>query len=694
MINTIKKFKPFFLNEKLILILILCFAYLIRVLPYNLGYNLPLTDDAMLDYSQVKYIEENGSIDFFDLDQDFGSFPILHLLVYFLSLTGVSSLKIFLFIPQLLPVIGLFFYYLFLKNYFSNKVSLLSTFLIAVFIPSIYWGSQPVRETVGLFFFPLVIYLLDLYFRKIELKRSILYWTLLVVALGLLVFTHHWSSLMTFIWMVTYPFLFLDNKKYIGKCLLLASIFIVSCLAYWFVVFQFVYTLLRELSTNWVSFILLAVVFVVFLSFIRRYHNGLSEFKTKNLVLILSTVLFLFFFYFVFYVAPTSYSLPVLFAIALYLIFINYGFFFSRDQAVDRMVLFAIPYFGFLMVGLVYSLLLFDIRQMVFDPFRIIEFIIFPLSAVASVGLKQANKEFKFLLPVVGIVLVGFSVFAYPSKFIFGTNLKGSIFYDVRSDIRFLSSSERELIDWANNHNIKVYSPRPEVLMYQRVFGSDSDSYAYLVSESELSLFDNYSSIKDSVLKIKHPAYWAYTNLNEDLMVIRNKDSYLVSSAQYSVVDIDESGPDVKSIFVLQVIQDMIKLSINNFNRTNRIYAYNLPQIRSIEILELNGRPLFHDLPKSLEPGELYESKAIFENTGTITWKKDEVTLIELLSGSEIGLKEDVGPGQRAVFTKKYYSDNNFVRPRELTFRLRLRHKTLGEFGTELFIPIMFIPAK
>jgi hypothetical protein len=120
-------------SEYFIIGVIIIFAYLIRVLPYLLGYDLPFAEEGMRDYQQVLYLISHNAPNLFGSYFDYGAFPILHLIIFVFYKLGADSLCAFLFIPQAFAAAGIFFYYLFLRKYFKPKESLLACFLIAAF---------------------------------------------------------------------------------------------------------------------------------------------------------------------------------------------------------------------------------------------------------------------------------------------------------------------------------------------------------------------------------------------------------------------------------------------------------------------------------------------------------------------------------------------------------------------------------
>ena len=272
-----------------IIILIIVLAYLLRVLPYLLGYPIPITDDSLRDFQQVKYLIDNNRIDF---STEYGPFPVLHVLVYGVSKLGIDPMKVFLFVPQIFASLGILFFFLFLRKYFSSKISLLACFLIAIFGPHIYWSAQPVRETMGLFFFPLVIYLYD----KVFIEKNSKDMFLLFVSFVLLIFSHHWSTLMTMGFLFFYNIFFINSRKKQIYSFIIVGAFSLLSILYWYFASKIVIILILKLFQIAIPFIFLSLIFILFLFWIRKIDFDI--FKNKYIFLasiIIAILVFLFF---------------------------------------------------------------------------------------------------------------------------------------------------------------------------------------------------------------------------------------------------------------------------------------------------------------------------------------------------------------------------------------------------------------
>src|SRR3989338_8427552 len=120
------------------LILILIATFLLRVIPYLNGYLYLLTNDSMLDFQQVQYLQNNNQL---ALYHPYGRSFTLHMIVYVVSeFSGISAWYIDMFIPQLISSLGLLFFHLFVRRYFEEKYSLIAMVFIATFGPNIWWS--------------------------------------------------------------------------------------------------------------------------------------------------------------------------------------------------------------------------------------------------------------------------------------------------------------------------------------------------------------------------------------------------------------------------------------------------------------------------------------------------------------------------------------------------------------------------
>lgn len=493
-------------KEYKILILILILAYILRVLPYLMGYGIPITDDSLRDFNQVKHIIENKKINFND---PYGVFPILHIIVFLVSSTGINALKVFIFFPQIFPVAGIFFFYLFLKKYFPAKQCLFASFLVTVFGPHIYWGSQPVRETIGLFFFPLIVYLFDKETEKGSLSKKVL----LIFSFILLIMSHNWSTLMTLFFLVFYSVFFLKKRAYAFS---LISVFVVLTFSYWGLVFNFAFTVIFDLLKFPALLLILPFLFLIFM--IRKFN--LDEIKKTKYFIFTIIILLLMVLILTglmsFRYAPQVFINPV---IILFLAIV--GFFSTKNEDLNSVSKITLSYIVFPVASIIY---LYIFKVEVFDTFRILEFLIFPLSILAAYGFfviyGKINKRYFLYLIIIILILSG--TFIYPPIFIYKTNFANTPLYDIRSDIRYIPEKGFELIDWANKNKYNVVSNNYVIKEYQDVFYAEKHENLILISEQDYRIKEQYKKVKDKKLGIPDPEN--LINKTANLAVVYSND--------------------------------------------------------------------------------------------------------------------------------------------------------------------------
>lgn len=534
----ILKIKDFFKKDSTILFLIIFLSYILRILPYLFGYSIPFTEDGLRDFQQVKYIIDNNHINFFTSYQSYGAFPILHLLVVIISYLGLDPLKVFLFFPQILSSLGLIFYYLFLKKYFNNKQSLLACFLIAVFIPHIHWSAQPVRETLGLFLFPLIIYLFNGFIT--EKKISIKYFSLLILSLILIIPTHHWSAIMVMVWLVAFSFFFTTNIKKIIISLLITIFFVVFNLIYWHYFFPLSFTLIGNLISHidLIQIVMVLLLFLLIWIFKKADLNKLKNQDNKrNSFLLIIILLWLM----AKNMLPLNYPIQIWLHFLMFITFIFIGFFYNKDRNLNKFFAVAIFYSYFILIVLVFNFFNnINIYSLPFDPFRTFEFAIFPLSIVAAMGLLNILSKNHYLKVAIIVILIVSATFAYPPIFIYGKTFINTPFYDIRSNIRYISAGEMDLIKWANDHGYNVEANRPEIRSYQATFYKWQNKKITIITSSDKILQEKYSYIYDPIIRVE-----AYENkdLNQNQILYQNNDGLLID-LRYNASFVSQNIPE------------------------------------------------------------------------------------------------------------------------------------------------------
>lgn len=524
----LQRIRNFLKKEKALIAFIVILAYLLRVLPYLLGYSIPFTEDGIRDFQQVQYLIDNNRINFRGSYYNYGAFPVLHLLVFAISRLGFVPMKVFLFIPQIFPTLGILFFYLFLKKYFPIKHSLLASFLIAVFGPHIHWSSQPIRETIGLFFFPLIVYLFDREVTDQSIGKGIRNRILLAISLVLMILSHHWSSIMIMGWLLFYSLFFLKDNRRLSSALSIIGAFLFLALIYWYFAFSLAFTLIFT-PFQMLSLVLLIIglVFAVGIFLLRKFNldkikNNWWRFSfllllTLSLLIILGNKM-----------VPLDYPLQIWMMFLVFLIFTFIGFFYTRQQRLNDIAAINIFYLSIWIIAI--SLCIFkerNLAQMPFDPFRTLEFAIFSVAPIAAAGLLIINKKIRYLMPTLAIILIFLATLIYPPIFIYKNSFAGTIFYDIRSDIRYISDDTLDLIHWANDHAYNVISNIPEIRGYQETFYPTRKQKVCIITASDYIIKENYRYINDPILKIAHPQEWM-GEIDDSTIIYANEKGCLV----------------------------------------------------------------------------------------------------------------------------------------------------------------------
>lgn len=612
--------KDFFRQNSTILFFIVLLAYILRILPYLLGYSIPFTEDSIRDFQQVKFILDNKQLDLLGSYQDYGAFPILHLLVVGVSFLGLDPLKVFLFFPQILPSLSLIFFYLFLKKYFPIKHSLLACFLITVFIPHIHWSAQPVRETIGLFLFPIIIFLFDKFVTEKFNQKNFL---LLILSLIILIPTHHWSAIMTITWLTGFSFFLAPSIKKFYQSLLLIIIFTISNLIYWYYLFPISFTLIKNLIIH-INFIQLITIAILIFIIIMLKNTDLNKLKNKdnrrNSLLIIFILLWLV----TNNILPLNYPLQIWFSFIIFLILIFIGLFYTKNQQLNNLLAITIFYLFFILMALTFNdFKNVNINSFPFDPFRTFEFAIFPLSIIAAFGLLKLSNRLWYLKFIILPLLILSATFAYPPIFIYGQTFINTPFYDIRSNIRYISDGEKDLVKWANDHGYNVASNRPEIRSYQATFYPIYQARKKLVTNSDKILEANYDHIRDPILMVE--PYNQNQAIDEGEIIYKNNDGYLIS-------------------------------------------------------LRYDSKFLYHNIPTILDSGSHQTFSIKMINTSDKAWHKEDnylMTTDNKVFNFQL-VEDQVNPNAIGTFTEQFDIP---TRPRKYEFRLRIYREGLGFFG-------------
>ena len=512
----------------IIIIVILLMGFMLRIIPFLQGYTLLIGGDAKRDLVQTLYILQNGAIDWKD---SYGAFPVLHLLVATASIIfSLDPELVSSFLPQLVTVLGLVFFYFLLREYFDLKISLLGLFFAAVFGPTIWWSAQGVRETIGLALLPLQMDFLS----KSLKEDKVLHFICLYIVTIVLIFTHHWATFIVII--TTGIFILYLYKRNVKAWAYFFSMLILSCL-WWLIVMPFLFHLFEKAlliaSTNpFLIFILLVIVSILFLFIFEKikipsqtyFSRVIESITTDSLIFVLfytsifciAVVLLTFASTFLVFEYPIQeylsiFALFYLSGIGVILSLIKmekrgYVFIFSS------IALFGIIISGFFIGG----------NYVVFDPLRVIEFLPFYLAPFAAGGVVYFYTRFLYervnLLIGLLCILAIFGLLIYPPIFLMQEHLNSeNIFFDIRDYIKYTPPEGIAALDWAENRGIYLYSQNYEHTREMDIlfFNIEPLSEGYLSS-----VYDNIIMDSKSKIQITDISYWAY---DASVLIGKNK---------------------------------------------------------------------------------------------------------------------------------------------------------------------------
>lgn len=462
--------------------LVLILAFVIRVLPYANGYENLIMGDTIREYEQVLYILENEEINFSFI---YGMYPAIHLLIAESSLlTSLDPDFLFRFLPQFFAALGCIAFFLLIKEAFDEKIALVSSFLLATFGPNLLWAMKPVRETLGLFIFP---FLLFLYWKAEKEKKYLLPLVLLnIVAL----FVHHWSLLLLLLFVGVFV-LYSQNR---GILFIYLGTFI-SAFVYFYLTLNIFKNILPSFEILLVVLAIFAFVYIILSKFcseilsLEKFKREIGKYltlvKERNTPIILTAVFMVILLissiiikeYLVY-----DYSWFFLSSIIILLLATLIGILPSLDNYPLKsfgLILISILYFSLVVIGLVTG-------YKYFDPGRIAEFIIFPLGVFAAIGiihLANYSKNLRTQTIFFTLIFLLFFIsglFAIPEVYITGEEV------DIRSYLQYVPIMGTEAIEWAydersllitdNTYVMAIY----DLLQYQEE--KETDSYLAYVS--------------------------------------------------------------------------------------------------------------------------------------------------------------------------------------------------------------------
>ncbi len=466
--------------------LILLVAIGVRVLPYILGYENLVMGDTIREYEQALFIENEGTINF---DFIYGMYPALHLLVAETSLmTGLDTDMLFRFLPQFFAALASIIVFLLMREQYNPKIALISAFLVAVFGQHILWSMKPVRETIGLFIFPFLVYM---YYKANTNDR---YLVPLALTSIVAIFSHHWSLLLALIFLGVF-LLPTNNLKllftYLATC--------VAAFTYFYVTLNSVQSFFGSVYV-FLMFLLLFVASYLFLSkYVAQYNLDSLRKRIKAKVARindLEVALLLAF------IALTAIAVLLL-SINEYLVYSYSWFFFSSIILLSFFAVlgllpsmndYPLPSMGFLAVTAVYfGMITFGllVGYEFFDPGRVAEFLIYPLALFASVGIMYAIEFAKSTtlqtILATGIFILFFlsGIFVIPMVYVSGEAT------EIRSYLQYVPIEGNWAVDWVYDNSGLIITDNTYVMaiydLLQYKAEKETTSYYGYISEYDIA---------------------------------------------------------------------------------------------------------------------------------------------------------------------------------------------------------------
>ena len=472
-----------------ILILILLLALLLRVLPYATGYDNLIMGDTIREYQETNFIIDNGYINY---DFVYSKYPVLHLMMAETSLlTGIDTDLLFRFLPQLIASFAVIIIFLLMNQKFNTKIALTSSFLFAVFGPNILWAMKPVRETIGLFMFPLLIYM---YFKAEKDKK---YYIPLVLSSIVALLAHHWTFWLLLIFLGIF-LLFSENQNSI----LLYCLSIVIAFIYYYFTLSVVSNLFGNFFMLIIAIIAILTVYLFALYLVRQINkknivNSTKRFVRKltqaEIFIFTSLLTLLVIFAFLLVQSSFVYTYSIFFLSSIFLLF-----FLSLIGFKDSLESYPFTSLGLLLVNCVYFI--FIIIGIItgynyYDPGRFAEFLIYPNLLFASCGIfflcsLTKYKEIKTMLySGVLILFLVSAIFVYPTVYL------GGEADSVRSYLQYIPDEGNEALEWASENSARIITDNTYVLALFDLYSNNYTSYLGYVSEYDLLAAELYSDV-------------------------------------------------------------------------------------------------------------------------------------------------------------------------------------------------------
>jgi hypothetical protein len=376
------------------------------------------------------------------------------------------------FLIPILSACGILVLYKFLGEYTNKEIALISALFLLVGTPYIHWASQAVRESVGIAFLIIALYLSYQSMKKCRMDYFI---AAFLVILGL-VLTHHLSNLIFLLtWLaisLSYIYCVCEMKSVKKSTLFALGIFLLyisSTLFWWnthlpsqYVEFETLMNKLFSMPYVVVFFIVCIITLYIFpivlpkILIVIRYFLGMVFSRKKEVyavTLIISVILAGVIYNFVMgkSVFITSYPGFMLINGIIMAFLAIIGLYYCLNFEKFPLVCW---------LGTIALVIFLTIAKIVpfVDPFRFLEFLWIPFAIVSAIGFVQLFKNIKseriMALVVAGILTISI-ITAFPSMVFFNTSFNpGHPLYDNRSLVISHPDSEILALNWLETNKV------------------------------------------------------------------------------------------------------------------------------------------------------------------------------------------------------------------------------------------------
>jgi len=188
-----------FIKNNIFVLFEIFIIYISLHLIYQIGFYGFYGSDSYVDYNFLKTILNDQN---FVLGQSVDGWPMLHIFTSSTTLiTKIDPLIVAKFLPSFISSIIVLPFYLLVYNIYKNrKIALFSCLILGTVPQFVSFEAAFVRETIALFFIILFLYLLYVSKKKSDYRLTLL----TLVLIPVIVFSHHFTSLIIILVLSTY----------------------------------------------------------------------------------------------------------------------------------------------------------------------------------------------------------------------------------------------------------------------------------------------------------------------------------------------------------------------------------------------------------------------------------------------------------------------------------------------------------